>query len=563
MDEPQVTAQLVRDALTRKMTRRDLIRLGALLGLSGTAMAAVLAACGASSSGSPAAVGTGGNAAGATPNPASQKLGVASGADAVTLDPGVSFDGQSPLLWRAAYEPLVRYKGNTIEIEPHLAESYTVSEDKLTYTFKLRPNVTFHDGEPFNAAAVKANIDRQIKLNQGIAYGLAPVGSVETPDDMTVVVKLKNFADGFLSVFAGLYTVSMISPKVLAANAADQAQGYLHDHMVGTGPYLLDSYTQSQQALFKKNPNYWGGWSGNHVSEIAVAYIHEPASEQLQLQSGALDIALYLPDDVIESLDGSPGVTVTNIPSYNLYYLYLPCKKGPTANKTVRQAISYGFDYTTWTTNIMKGKATQAHGPIPSTFPGYAQGLPQYSYQPDKARQMLAQAGYPKGGFTLKYAYETGYFWKRPLGELFQANMKDLGIQVDIQQLSPAAWAGLLSNPQTADHAFGVVWWPTLATPFDYLWSLFATDAQGAAGYNWGYYSNPQFDKLLNAANSEPGDAKRLDLYAQCQRLIVDDAPALFVYEKPYRLPMRTNVQGFQFNGIYIETLNYYDINKS
>ena len=562
MDESQITVQLVQEALTRKMTRRDLIRLGALLGLSATAMASVLAACGASSSGSPAA-GASGSAAGATPDPASQRLSVASGADAVTLDPGVSFDGQSPLLWRAAYESLVRYKGNTTEIEPHLAESYTVSEDKLTYTFKLRPNVTFHDGEPFNAAAVKANIDRQIKLNQGIAFGLAPVASIETPDDMTVVVKLKNFVDAFLTVFAGMYTVRMISPKVLAANAGDQGQSYLRDHMVGTGPYLLDSYTQSQQALFKKNPDYWGGWSGNHVSQIAISYIHEAASEQLQLQSGALDVAMFLPDDVVESLDGSPGVTVTNVPSYNLYYLYLPSKKGPTADKAVRQAISYGFDYKTWTNDIMKGKAAQAHGPIPSNFPGYAQDLPQYTYQPDKARQMLAQAGYPNGGFSLKYTYETGYFWKRPLGELFQSNMKDLGIQVDIQQLSPSAWAGLLSNPEVADHAFGIVWWPTLATPYDYLWSLFATDAQGTAGYNWGYYSSPEFDKLLNAAYSEPSDAKRLDLYAQCQRLIVDDAPALFVYEKPYRLPMRTNVQGFQFNGIYTETLNFHDISKS
>jgi peptide/nickel transport system substrate-binding protein len=272
---------------------------------------------------------------------------------------------------------------------------------------------------------------------------------------------------------------------------------------------------------------------------------------------------MFLPDDVVESIDGQPGITVTNIPSFNLYYLYLPCKKGPTADKKVRQALSYGFDYGTWVNQIMKGKAIQAHGPIPSTFPGYAPDLPQYSYQPDKARQMLADAGYPNGGFNLKYTFETGYFWKRPLGELFQSNMKDLGITVDIQELSPSAWAALLSNPETADHAFGVVWWPTLAIPYDYMWSLFSKDAQGTAGYNWGYYDNPEFDKLLNAAYSEPDDAKRLALYAQCQHLLVDDAPALFVYEKNYRLPMQSSVKGFQFNGIYIETLNYYDMNKA
>src|SRR3954470_17681594 len=117
-------------------------------------------------------------------------LVVASGADAVTLDPQVSFDGQSPLLWRAVYENLIKYKGDTLELVPHLAESYEVSPDGLTYTFKIRQGVTFSDGEPLNAAAVKLSIERQIGVEQGIAFALANVDSIETPDDMTVVLTL-------------------------------------------------------------------------------------------------------------------------------------------------------------------------------------------------------------------------------------------------------------------------------------------------------------------------------------------------------------------------------------
>ena len=149
----------------------------------------------------------------------------------------------------------------------------------------------------------------------------------------------------------------------------------------------------------------------------------------------------------------------------------------------------------------MRGKAQQARGPIPSNFVGFNPNTPQYTYDPDKARALLAEAGYPDGGFTIDYTYETGYFWKRPLGELFQANMADLGITVDIQELSPSAWADLLSNPETAHHAFGLVWWPTLKTPYDFMFSVFATGAQGTAGYNWGYYSNPELDALLEAGS--------------------------------------------------------------
>ena len=492
-------------------------------------------------------------------------LVVASGADAVTLDPQVSFDGQSPLLWRAVYETLIKYDKDTLDIVPHLAERYEVSADGLTYTFKIRSGVTFSDGEVLDAAAVKLSIDRQIGVEQGIAFALSTVTSVDTPDPMTVVLTLSAPSDGALSAFAGLYAPYIISPKAITENEVDGdwAQEWLRDNMVGTGPYVLDSYSQSQQAVFSRNPNYWGGFESAPLEKLIVTYVKESATERLMLEKGEVDVALFLPDDSVEELDGTEGITVTDVPSFNLYYLVLPCKTGPTADKRVRQAISYGFDYQTWITANMRGKAQQARGPIPSNFIGFNPNTPQYTYDPAKAKELLAEAGFPDGGFTINYTYETGYVWKRPLGELFQANMADIGITVDIQELSPTAWADMLSNPETANHAFGLVWWPTLKTPFDYMFSIFATGAQGTAGYNWAYYSNPEFDQLLDQGSVETDEAKRLEIYGQAQALLADDAPALFVYEKRYRLPMRSSVQGFVFNGVYVETVNWYGISKS
>jgi peptide/nickel transport system substrate-binding protein len=532
------------DLLRRPISRRRALQGAAAAGLTGIALGKVAVQESAAAD--------------------AKTLVVASGADAVTLDPQVSFDGQSPLLWRAVYENLLIYDGDTLDIVPHLAESYDVSEDGLTYTFKIRPGVTFSDGEPLNAAAVKMSIDRQIGVEQGIAFALAGVTAVDTPDDMTVVLTLSAPSDGALSAFAGNYAPYIISPKAIKDNEqdGDWAQGWLRDNMVGTGPYVLDNYSQSQQAVFNRNPNYWGGWDGEHFEQLFVKYVKESATERLLLEQGEVDVALFLPDDAVEELDGAAGITVTDVPSFNLYYLVFNCKEGPTADKKVRQALSYGFDYQTWVNDVMRGKAQQARGPIPSNFVGFNPNTLQYTYDPDKARQLLADAGYPDGGFEIDYTYETGYFWKRPLGELFQSNMADLGVTVNIQELSPTAWADLLSNPETARHAFGLVWWPTLATPFDYMFSLFATGAQGTAGYNWGYYSNPELDKLLDQGAAEVDDAKRTEIYNKAQELLVDDAPALFVYEKRYRLPMRDNVEGFVFNGVYIETLNFYGMSK-
>ena len=544
-------AGLIDDLLRRPMSRRSALARAAAAGLSISGFSTIAAACGASNANSG---GSGGSSTGAA-----KVLTMTSGATPVTLDPGVSLDGQSPLLWRCVYEPLLEFKGSTIDVAPRLAQAYELDNAKNTLVFHLRPDVSFTDGTALDAAAVKLNIERQIAVKQGIAYALSTVKSVEAPDDHTVVVNLSGYSDGLLYGFASLYGLYMISAKALSDHKGkDWAQSWLRSNMVGTGPYTLQNYQLNQQASFSRNEKYWAGWKGAHFERVLVQYVSDPSSGRLELERGQSQIALYLPDDVVYSMRSEKSVTVTDDPSFNVYYLGLPCRTGPTANKAVRQAISYGFDYDTWTKNVLNGTATQARGPLPKIFPGWDGTLPQYSYDPDKARKMLTAAGFDGGGFSLKFIYETGYYWKRPLGEQFQANMKDLGITVSIQELSPSTWVGTLSNKATANEAYGVVWWPSLATPFDFLWTLFATSAQGSAGYNFTYYSNPRFDSVLNKATAEPDERKRMQLYAQAQRIVVDDAPYIFLSDVNYLLPMSPDLKGFEFNGMYINSVDPY-----
>ena len=542
---------LIDDLLRRPMSRRDALARAGAAGLSISGISAIAAACG----------GTNANAGGSSGPTATKVLTMTSGATPVTLDPGVSLDGQSPLLWRCVYEPLLQFKGSTIDVEPRLAQAYELDNAKNTLVFHLRPDVTFTDGTALDAVAVKLNIERQIAVKQGIAYALSTVKSVEAPDDHTVVVNLSGYSDGLLYGFASLYGLYLISAKALTDHKGkDWAQSWLRSNMVGTGPYTLRNYQLNQQASFSRNENYWAGWKGAHFERVLVQYVSDPSSGRLELERGQSQIALYLPDDVVYSMRSEKSVTVTDDPSFNVYYLGLPCRTGPTANKAVRQAISYGFDYDTWTKNVLNGTATQARGPLPKIFPGWDGTLPQYSYNPDKARKMLTAAGFDGGGFSLKFIYETGYYWKRPLGEQFQANMKDLGITVSIQELSPSTWVGTLSNKATANEAYGVVWWPSLATPFDFLWTLFATSAQGSAGYNFTYYSSPQFDNVLNKATAEPDETKRMQLYAQAQRIVVEDAPYIFLSDVNYLLPMSPDLKGFEFNGMYINSVDPYKL---
>lgn len=543
------------ELLRQPLSRRQAMQRAAAAGLALSSVSAVLAACGGTNANS-----GGGASSGAA---ATTDLVMTSGATPVTLDPMVSLDGQSPLLWRCAYESLLRYKGAGIELEPQLAESYELDNVKKQLTFHLRTGIEFTDGTPFDAAAVKLNIERQIAVKQGIAYALSAITTIETPDAATVVINLNGYSDGLLDGFASLYGLYMVSPKAITDNkGSDWAQTWLKSNMVGTGPYVLQDYQLNQQASFVRNEKYWGGWSGTHFSRVLVQYITDASSGRLELEQGQSQIAFYLPDDVVFAMREGTAAKVVDEPSFNVYYLGLPCRSGPTADKAVRQAISYGFDYDTWNTNILNGTATAAHGPLPKGFPGYDESIPQYTYNVDKARKMLADAGYAGGGFPIKYIFETGYYWKRPLGEQFQSNMKDLGIEVTIQELSPTTWVDTLSNKDHASEAYGVVWWPSLATPFDFLWSLCSTDAQGSAGYNFTYYSNPSFDKAIYAASAEPDDAKRLALYTKAQRMVVDDAPYLFLSDVNYLLPINPKLKDFEFNGMYVNSVDPYKLNS-
>ncbi|HLI36817.1 MAG TPA: ABC transporter substrate-binding protein [Streptosporangiaceae bacterium] len=237
----------------RPFARRTVLKSALLAGLGMPAASGLLAACG-------------GSTATASRSGAQKSLTVASYGNAETLDPMASLDGQSPLLWRASYERLLSYQGNTTQYAPELAESYEISPDGKTYTFHLRSGVGFTDGEEMNAAAWRLSLERQIAINQGMAYALSGVSKIETPDDMTFVVRTDGFSDAFISAFSSNYGLFVISPKAITDHkGTDWAQSWLRSNVVGTGPYILQSYTPGVSASFARNPHYWRGWSGNHA----------------------------------------------------------------------------------------------------------------------------------------------------------------------------------------------------------------------------------------------------------------------------------------------------------
>lgn len=500
-------------------------------------------------------------------------LVVVSVREAVTLDPQVALDGQSPLVWRAVYEPLLSLKGDSLEVAPNLAQRWEISEDGRGYTFYLQKGVTFHDGSPFNAQCVKFALERSMALKKAGSYVLDPVQEIKVVDEHTLRIELKNPVRSFLSALAGMYTPSWaLNPKFVkdhevtpaGQDKGDWAEKYLYDHMLGTGPYKFVRWDHGQQIVLEKHKDYWRGWQDRNFERIIIKYIQEPATANLMLQRGEADIVIGLTEQMkndLEKLAGK-GVVVYRHPSLETYYIGLKCQKGPTADVRVRKAIAYAFPYAQYVRENLQGNAQKMVGFIPSTFPGFNPNIPTYSYDLEKARQLLTEAGYPKGGFTLKYVWETGYEWKRPVAEVLQQNLKKLGIEMTIQELNNAAFNALLSNPDSAEHAYGVVWWPFVDSPVDYFWSMCHKAAQGAGGWNWVYYDNPEVNEHIDKLESILDSKAWYDNITQIQQILYEDVPYLCLYEADYRIPHRENLKGYYYNGLWTDTVPFYEMWK-
>jgi peptide/nickel transport system substrate-binding protein len=502
-------------------------------------------------------------------------LVVVSVKEAVTLDPQVSLDGQSPLIWRGVYEPLLGLKGDSLEVIPGLAQRWDVSADGRTYTFHLQKGVKFHDGSPFTAKCVKFTLDRSMALKKAGAYVLDPVEKINVIDDHTISITLKYPVRSFLSAMAGMYTPSWaLNPKFVRENeitvekdgqkVGDWGEKFLYDHMLGTGPYRFVRWDHGQQIVLEKFKDYWRGWTDKHFDRIIIKYIQEPATANLMLQRGEADIAIGLTDQMkndLEKMKGK-GVVVYRHPSLETYYIGLNTQKGPTADIRVRKAIAHAFPYQEYVKENLQGNAKQMVGFVPSTFPGYNPKIPTYHFDLDKAKKLLTEAGYPGGGFTLKYVWETGYEWKRPVAEVLQQNLEKLGIKMTIQELNNAAFNALLSNPDSAEHAYGVVWWPFVDSPIDYFWSMCHKDAQASGGWNWVYYNNEEVNQRIDKLESILDDKEWYDNISRIQQILYEDVPYICMYETDYRIPHRENLKGLYYNGLFTDTLPLYEMWK-
>lgn len=473
-----------------------------------------------------------------------QRLIIASGTDAVTLDAHYITDSPSATVSEHITEPLFELTPDG-EIVPHLVESYDVNSDGTVWTLHLRKGIRFHDGTPFNAEAVKYNLERILDPANAVTFRflIAPVTSVEVVDEYTV--RLTTEAP-FAPILAHLThsSIGMLSPAAIEQYGEDISR-----NPVGTGPFKFKEWVRQDRIVLERNPDYWG--EPAQVDELEFRVVPEDGARMLMVQTGEAHVAVRVPPEMVSVLDRDPNINVVNTPSLRTIYIGFNTyqradrPKNPFTDARVRQAVNYAVDNEAINEFILGGMGRPSDAPISPGIFGY-QPIKTYEYNPEKARQLLAEAGHPNGFRTQLYSPSGRYLKDLEVAEAVQAQLAEVGIEAEIVTLEWATYLEVTSRPADDSEApMFLLGWGTVTGDADYgLFALLHSSEWVPSGSNRPFYKNERVDELLDMARTTPDPDARLAAYKEAMEIIMEDAPWLYLHAETQLTAIRAEVEG-------------------
>lgn len=459
------------------------------------------------------------------------------------------------------YDGLARYKSGTLEVEPALATSWEISDDGKTYTFTLREGVKFHDGSDFNAEAVKFNFDRMLKEDHPfhdtgpfpLSFFFSAVQDVEVVGANTVKFTLDAPYAPFLSNLA-YPTGLIVSPDAVKQHGKEFGR-----NPSGTGPFKFAEWKSNERVVVERNEDYWDG----SASADAVVFrpITDANTRTAEMLAGGIDLMVEVPPVALSQFQGDDYNLVEQAGPH-VWFLILNAKEGPFADKRVRQAANYAINKAAIVNDVLEGTAAVAAGPTPPAFAwAYNDALEPYPYDPEKAKALLEEAG-AEGAELTFYVTEGGSGMLDPvaMGTAIQADLQAVGLTVKIETYEWNSFLGKV-NPGLegkADMA-EMAWMTNDPDTLPYL--ALRTEAwPDKGGFNSGYYSNPEVDKLLVAARASTDQAERAKLYQQMQTIVQEDAPWVFVANWKQNAVTSNRVSNFELQPSFFLLLK--DVSK-
>ena len=438
------------------------------------------------------------------------------------------------------YADANRFRGQAVQ-------GWTVGKKGTEVTFAVRKGIKFPDGTPLDAEAIKFSLDRCLDVKAVGSFLFAMVGIVkqeqfELLDSTHIRFHLPKPTSLLFGNMAMFYGSAILNPAIVkqqATKADPTAQGWLKTHAAESGWYTLKDWNVGSGWTLEANPSFW---EPTRTSTIQFQVIPDAQQRELLIRSGKVDMALGVPIKDVDRLKRDPNLTVLSIPSRAIAYAGFDVTAKPFDNKLVRQAISYAIPYDTIMREVMRGQGVQLKSPIPKGTPYSNFTFWHYGTDYDKAKSLLAKAGYSKG-FSTQLDVAVGNPVDEQTAAWIQQGLQKIGIDASINKQPVAAF---ISKLQAKQHKFwfsSTSWISISNDPFYHLYWLFAQDC-----CTYGKYQNPKVVSLVNRYVNRPlNDSARIKAVNEAQRIIVDDAPWIFMFQPPWIGVLRKNVKGFVY----------------
>jgi len=455
--------------------------------------------------------------------------------DSTTFDPIKSAQNVDNWVFSNVFDVLIRVDKTGTKLEPGLAESWTVSADGLTYTFKMR-DAKFSDGSPITAGDAAFSLLR-IRDNKGSLWSdsYKVIETAEATDDKTLVVKLQNPSAPFLSTLA-LPNVSVLSKK--AVEAGEDAFAELPT--ASSGAFIVKEWRRGDRVILEKNPNFW---QADRVKLDGVEWISVPDdnTRMLNVQAGELDTAIFVPFSRVEELKKDPNLQVHVETSTREDHLLINHEHGALAKKEVRQALDMAIDKKALVDTVTFGLGTVANSYVPKGALYYYADNLQRPYDPEKAKAMLAEAG--ASDLTLNYVVRAGDEVVEQTAVLLQQQLAKAGVTVNINKVDPSQeWDMLVAG----EYDVGVNYWTNDILDPDQK-TTFVVGHDSNNNYMT-RYKNDKVKDLVAAARLELDPTKREQMYIEIQKMAKDDVHWIDLYYSPYINVSRKNIENFYQN---------------
>lgn len=486
--------------------------------------------------------------------------------DAVSMDPAHATDGETFNATVQIYDRLIHFKYGSTKIEPGLAEKWNISSDGLKYTFYLRKGVKFQKTKyfkkqvEFTADDVVFSFKRQFdtkhpyyRVGGPFEYWLAMdmnniVKDIVKKDRFTVELILKKPEASLLSNLA-MDFVSILSKEYADYLLEEKRPADLGRYPVGTGPFILERWLKDDRMIFSANKDYWAGRP--YLNKLIMKVIPSNSVRAAELKTGQIHIMDFPNYEEIKSLKMDKNIKFIEQPGLNVAYLAMNTDKKPFDNILVRKAINMAINKKAIVDTIYAGYAIVAKNPIPPIVWGYNDNIKDYDYNPQKARELLAQAGYKDGFQTTLWAMPTPRPYlpnARKVAEVIQADLSKIGIKANIISYD---WATYLQKTYYGEHDMALMGWTgDNGDPDNFLYVLLSSKAANKPAQNIAFYRNSKFDEIVEKAKIITDINTRTALYKKAQEIFHDDAPWVTLAYSLIVEPVRINVMDFQLDPV-------------